>query len=637
MQHNPTIEVCAVGKLFNQKNTIYEIPIYQREYAWEDTEILQLLQDIADYAHEHPKQDYYLGTLVVYPRERDGQMVHETIDGQQRLTTLFILLNVLRVEIPSLNFAGQPLPLTFESRPKAIKALRALADNKIVKDDTIALEIVNAYEIMMRQFLGSQNSYSVSTSAFAKYLLEKVKIAIVPLPEDTDLNRYFETMNSRGEQLEFHEVLKAKLLNVLEEAERPYFRDIWEACADMESYVQKGFKPEQRTAIFGAEWSDLQVHDFNEFCNANPITQPNNDDMSILGILRRKDTKQPTQENANDAISRFTPIINFSNFLLHVLRIQVCEDISLDDKQLLIAFQKAMKDKIEEQKRKFAQEFAYNLLKCRFLLDMYVLKRETVADKDGWSLLKAKKDTQNALSYVNTFGSIGEQKNILMLLSMFHVSTPTPARKNWLYGALYYLHQQTTVSPQDYQAYLEGLAKAFVFDQYLAVVPRKYFTIIYINQGKAQNSQDDLDLDLNELSYGHRGNVLIFNYLDYLLWKKHKGKKGKKTELDKKIADFKFTSRSSVEHYYPQNPIGGERLADGNVLHSFGNLCLISHSKNSKLSNHLPKAKKEYYEKTALDSIKQGLMMQENWGNDLETVAQTINKHYKEMINILLQ
>jgi hypothetical protein len=132
------------------------------------------------------------------------------------------------------------------------------------------------------------------------------------------------------------------------------------------------------------------------------------------------------------------------------------------------------------------------------------------------------------------------------------------------------------------------------------------------------------------LSYGNIENILIFNYLDYLLWQKYKG-------TDTKITGFKFTFRSSVEHHYPQNPDDGEKLEDIKILHSFGNLCLISHSKNSKLSNQSPIAKKGHYKKTDWDSIKQGIMMQEDWGDNLETVAQTINKHYKEMINILLQ
>ena len=55
---------------------------------------------------------------------------------------------------------------------------------------------------------------------------------------------------------------------------------------------------------------------------------------------------------------------------------------------------------------------------------------------------------------------------------------------------------------------------------------------------------------------------------------------------DKRITNFEYTFRSSVEHYYPQNPIEGKQSEiPQKWLHNFGNLCLISSSKNSKLNN----------------------------------------------------
>ena len=96
------------------------------------------------------------------------------------------------------------------------------------------------------------------------------------------------------------------------------------------------------------------------------------------------------------------------------------------------------------------------------------------------------------------------------------------------------------------------------------------------------------------------------------------------------MKDFRFTFRSSVEHYYPQNPIDKEKL-EGQYLNSFGNLCLINHSKNSRLSNFLPKSKKEYYKNKPIDSIKQYIMMTEDTWN-----KGAITKHCDEMITILI-
>jgi hypothetical protein len=86
-----------------------------------------------------------------------------------------------------------------------------------------------------------------------------------------------------------------------------------------------------------------------------------------------------------------------------------------------------------------------------------------------------------------------------------------------------------------------------------------------------------------------------------------------------------------VEHYYPQHPLPGHDSLPSDVLNSFGNLCLISHSKNSRLSNFMPEAKKEYYGNNTIDSVKQHLMMQSHPWN---TAA--IATHYDAMSEVLL-
>ena len=74
----------------------YVIPVYQRNYAWGEKEITQLIQDIADYVCVNKDQNYYIGTLVAFERNNNGNTVYEIIDGQQRFTTLTILLFLLK-------------------------------------------------------------------------------------------------------------------------------------------------------------------------------------------------------------------------------------------------------------------------------------------------------------------------------------------------------------------------------------------------------------------------------------------------------------------------------------------------------------------------------------------------------------
>lgn len=98
-----------MSKIENHKYTIeeafrdcfYVVPDYQREYVWTEREVNQLLDDISEPVGGPADSDYFIGTIIVSPT---GEKNHyEVIDGQQRLTTFFLLLCALR-----LKFAGLP-------------------------------------------------------------------------------------------------------------------------------------------------------------------------------------------------------------------------------------------------------------------------------------------------------------------------------------------------------------------------------------------------------------------------------------------------------------------------------------------------------------------------------------------------
>ena len=84
--------------------------------------------------------------------------------------------------------------------------------------------------------------------------LSSVKIYRIEVPENTDLNHYFEIMNTRGEQLEQQDTLKAQLMSYLDNRYMATFSKIWDACSDMTGYVQMHFDTDIRAEIFGSEW-----------------------------------------------------------------------------------------------------------------------------------------------------------------------------------------------------------------------------------------------------------------------------------------------------------------------------------------------------------------------------------------------
>ena len=163
-----------------------------------------------------------------------------------------------------------------------------------------------------------------------------------------------------------------------------------------------------------------------------------------------------------------------------------------------------------------------------------------------------------------------------------------------------------------------------------------------LNSEIKENSDDEKDWD-----DGVNVPNFVFNRLDYQLWKFFHEQEQKVeilSENDKWLTiknkeaiwkKFRFTFRSSVEHHYPQHPSeehGLEKL-DKKTLDNFGNLYLLSQSKNSRLSNLTPKAKCSYYEKNEnYDSLKQAIMMSYDKWEENE-----IKEHGKEMLKILNQ
>lgn len=85
----------------NNKTLIYQIPAYQREYSWNKTNWENLFDDLF-----HNDENYFLGTIICIVKEDSQFIINEVIDGQQRLTTLSILLLALYDKLNEINSNG---------------------------------------------------------------------------------------------------------------------------------------------------------------------------------------------------------------------------------------------------------------------------------------------------------------------------------------------------------------------------------------------------------------------------------------------------------------------------------------------------------------------------------------------------
>lgn len=623
------------------KEVHYVIPRYQRAYAWEDKEIVQLIDDIND-----STGDYYIGSLVV-AKVKDKVETYEVVDGQQRLTTLYLLLHYLFSRDRQVGEVGKTL--SFDCRPNSNYTLTHIQDllskEKPFADDEDRLEqsILNGLKAIDQKFMLG----AIDEDAFVKRL-KMVILYRIEVPEHTDLNRYFEIMNTRGEQLEQHDILKAKLMGYLSnrKKEQEFFSRVWSACSDMTGYVQMHFAKEEREKIFGSGWNDEPSEDWDDYEECLDMEQGGDHKVLIKSIIKPSFEVEVSDGKLEDDKTkiRFESIIGFPYFLLHVLRVFLSvESISmdeekelgslLDDKRLLNDFNEVISHgrmggkRIKDSRGGFARRFIVFLLRSRFLFDKFIIKREnTEDDQEGSWSLKELRVSKKSPRYVNTeFGyyrerdkeqkSLERNRECLMIQSALRVSYTSPKVMHWITELLTWLFDDESELPE-----LSGRAERIAAE----AVAEGFFEKALEEMG----AYDLREYKSEDYAFGVGTPHIVFNYLDYLLWKK-----AKKTHRD-----FVFEFRNSVEHWYPQHPSDGTiEPWDGRDV--FGNLCIISRSVNSKFSNLSPESKMKSYKKM----VQKGSLKLRIMGDIIERgTSETWRlsecaKHEEEMISLLCE
>jgi hypothetical protein len=447
----------------------------------------------------------------------------------------------------------------------------------------------------------------------------------------------------------------------------------------MNIYIQQKYS---ETAIFGEHLCDFRASNFDEL----PEIQNNNNTLKIRDLISYNG--QEKQLGSEEKRDTFQPIIDFSNFLLIVLKLTRIEDLefkptsfNLDDKELIKEFDK-IKDKINES---FVKKFGYNLLKAKFLLDNYLVhhsNEEDTIENNPWKLQNwYKEDTKRYLK--NLDGENDEQHKLVQLLSMFEVSFTARQRKNYLFYCLMYLFHNVR-NIRKYCDFVSGLADKFFKDVYLVSeklneintpIPGSFDDTI-LSGNKLNIVIQNINFDFTRI-YGD-GTIIskgiplfIFNYLDFKLWEKYADKlrgegkiEGSKERIEffdtlgcgdfklKVFEQFYFSrTRRSLEHYYPQANANGKNGApDEKQINCLGNYAMIGSEVNSSGSNWSPKTKLDHYldssgkiKQISVASIKFMTMMQkckdnqsirgagEEWGFD------DIKEHQAKMIEVLLK
>lgn len=595
----PEVTSKTVFKALNDRG--FRIPLYQRDYAWGDNEISQLMDDLW-HAFERGAKAYYLGTLVVMCVE-DGGNILEVVDGQQRLTTLTLLYRWILDNEFLEGRKWEKSPLSFENRPDSESALKLFIQNKEAQLNheklSESIRIIAKEERKIKDNLKQQKK---DWTSFQTFLKENVKIFQVTLPSHTDVAAYFEVMNNRGRQLEAHEILKAKLMSKIEKTKHEDFAERWDAC-NWDSEENKKKKEAEEKA---------KKEDTNVSFRLIKIKNKEGEDVD-KNNEGKDDNKFTLVSFGAEEDVKWRPRIKFPELLSIALSCYVTKEgleaigdlkgrvfseqrLNDDFNAVEETLQKKEKSKEDETGKKFAGDFLKVLEEVRALFDRYVIYFCIEEGKIQWSL-KEVAPVKDKLT--NTFGTIGQDKDenpslqeqIVHLQSMLEVSGTS-----WIREFMQELHGRVG---KDWSEEEKPVLARKIRDWLLEFVKKRpsmenLKTKIAELQGK--NYSEAKTSLLGMLNYDSRP-LLALNVLDYLFWK----------EGNPKDKDFVFRYRNSIEHFYPREDkrCKGEEWKDekgdtliGNeknlFLNCIGNLYLTTPRENSRMQEDRPRDKIEY-------------------------------------------
>ena len=305
------------------KKLKFEIPFYQRAYSWEKQDIEKLINDI------NARSKHYLGNIV-FKKNNDKFII---IDGQQRLTTIYIIFMDLR---------EKPFELDYEIDS---------GDGEKLKNFDI-----NEHRYINQQILDAINFVKDNKTLCEISFKEKINSAIFTMtiiPENIKATEYFELVNTKSIQLENHQVLKARFLSKIQDNYTDVARK-WDMISNMDEKYKDQVKNNNK---------DIQCGE-----------------LETINVLLNKTYKeeQKAQTKTNSVAKS---LVKFPVFLLLALKVFVAKkelkiDIIINKDKLLGEF-----DKVFKEETNIYSEFIKFLEDMRNKFDEFVYRDDDMKDK----------------------------------------------------------------------------------------------------------------------------------------------------------------------------------------------------------------------------------------------------------------
>lgn len=510
-----------IKQIINEKKVLelksnFRIPLYQRPYAWGEDEVIQLLEDLKLFHRNNKDNNYFLGNIVVSKKDE----VFDVIDGQQRLTTLYLILKILKKENNKINIFN----LDYEIREKDRKFLKNWNGSDNLPDN-INIKFIENIKAIFKWKKDNEEEF--------ENILKNVVVTITEIPEEVDVVKYFEVMNNRGKQLEKHEILKAKFLDVLKEEDKSRdWAKIWDYCSVMDSSIEdliyyNDFKQKERSEEgFSKLRENLIKNFFHEKLNTK-LKEEN--ELKILDILNENKIDEKEEQKFHSKHS-YRSVVKFPIFLIQILKmfkvkfnnnkIKPLDEIIVNDRYLLDYFHE------DDNHIKFifnkgeAKEFLNFMLKIRILFDYFIFKRDL--------------DQQEKAVFLPL---MGENNDLLMIELLFNVSAPQYFSQDWIVIFLAKLDKMFKNGVDNKNKINNIIESLEEFDKELAQIRLKEEKILDFINKKLQNiyqqevsykvnfNKNDLEKLDDILNQGTSTPHYWFYKLDYLLWKDWKNNK----------------------------------------------------------------------------------------------------------------
>lgn len=405
----------------------YIIPIYQREFAWTASELYCFVDDI-DNARKKGMNEYYIGTMVVFAKN-DGSF--EVVDGQQRLTALSLLLY--------LDSNKDNIKLRYEARPSSEKALENLRNGG---EYSYSEHIFYSSIRLLRQRLEDIDDID----AFFSYLRRSVYLIRFELSKDTDLNHYFEIMNSRQKQCEETDLLKAYLLSFLDNGkEREVFNIVWAGLSRFDIFMQEAI-PERlwNRMCYGDGWAPLLDVDYALWWKmiSSHVEGDSDSFVGSLDSVLLYDGEENIRARIKESSSScHMSIVSFSQF------ISICNSLILGIDYDYKEFLDNVKSKGIFNSPDDVKSYINSLLIYRYLFDTYIIKRSP----SSWTLSKY----VDVNEFTPTFGD--DNKQLVALQSLYASSLDS----EWIALSLKHLYTNRHEDSMSFISFLKSLMEEF--------------------------------------------------------------------------------------------------------------------------------------------------------------------------------